>query len=65
MSERKLANPVVFKAGDNFNRMNTLSISEFHATLTGGLKFKPNEEIGLIGDFLSSTKYLDQPELAG
>ncbi len=56
VSERKPANSVEFKAGDNFNRRNTLSISESRTSLTGGLKFEPNEEIGIIGGFRSSTK---------
>jgi len=55
VSERKPANSVEFKAGDNFNRRNTLSISESRTSLTGGLKFEANEEIGIIGGFRSST----------
>jgi len=58
VSERKPANSVEFKAGENFNRRNTLSISESRTSLTGGLKFEANEEIGIIGGFRSSTSYL-------
>jgi len=54
--EGEPANPVEFKAGDNFNRKNTLSISESRTSLTGGLKFEANEEVGIIGGFRSSTK---------
>jgi len=55
VSERKPANFVEFKAGDNFNKRNTLSISESRTSLTGGLKFEPNEDIGIIGGFRSIT----------
>ena len=55
MSERKPANFFKFEEDDNFNRKNTLSISESRTSLTGGLKFETNEEIGGIGGFRSGT----------
>lgn len=55
VSERKPAIFFKFKAGDNFNRKNTLSISASRTSLTRGLRFEANEEIWEIGGFRSAT----------
>ncbi len=46
MPDRKFENFFEYKAGDNFNRRNTLRVFR-------GLKFKPNAVIGKIGVFRS------------